>query len=113
MPIAAGAGGLGGFLLRYVASLALDDRPLLAPVSEQAGHCPTLLFLLEEFIATHQLGVLTLLLAFSAGSGFTLGCIVGFSWAAGRCFATGLHRLSTRSRRDLSPHPRIAGYSPQ
>ena len=114
LPVAAGAGGLGGSL-RYLASLPYSEplassQPLLCEVPPR---CPTLLALLEDYVSSHQLGVFVLFLAFGAGAGFALGCIVGFSWGVGRCFTTGSYQLLPPGVPRAPQHPRLAGYSPQ
>jgi len=115
VPVAAGAGGLGGFLLRYLASLPFREpgfgsHPV---ISDQPAFCPGLLTLLEDYIAAHRLGAVALLLAFGVGAGFALGCIVGYSWGACRCFATGSDHLWPPGAAGRAPlHPRTVGYLP-
>ena len=92
MPVAAGAGGLGGYLLRQlVASLFAADsvgsRSQLA--AELANTCPTLLDQIEYLVQSYHLSFACLLLAFGLGSGFALGLLVGYCTGAGLRFATG------------------------
>ena len=105
VPVAAGAGGVGGYLLRLaIASLAAAPAELPIPNAP----CPGAWESFELYLWQHHLLLPALLLALGFGLGLSAGLLLGLlCTGAGRCFAAGSVLRASPQRYGAS---RVAGY---
>ena len=95
LPAAAGAGGLGGFLLRTALSYGADHEAWQLAHSQLPAPCPGLSDLVEQYLGERGFSITAGLTGIAVGAGFALGLLAGCIGVV-LCFRGGSHTQPAR-----------------
>ena len=110
VPAAAGAGGIGGYLLRAIWQLSTEPVVRAPVLSSPVIPCPDLVETFAIFLADHRLGGLIGLSGVGFGLGVAVGLLLGCLLGVSCGFRAGFYPHPGRAPRDPFVRDRLAGY---